>query len=41
MEVNDDAIALKGGKGPYADTDSTNGPNLNILAYLLVGFISD
>lgn len=31
MEVNDDAIALKGGKGPYADTDSTNGPNQNIL----------
>lgn len=31
MEVNDDAIALKGGKGPYADADSTNGPNLNIL----------
>ncbi len=31
MEVNDDAIALKGGKGPYADADSTNGPNMNIL----------
>jgi polygalacturonase len=31
MEVNDDAIALKGGKGPYADVDSTNGPNMNIL----------
>jgi hypothetical protein len=31
MSVNDDAIALKGGKGPWADTDSTNGPNLNII----------
>ena len=31
MSVNDDAIALKGGKGPRADTDSTNGPNVNVL----------
>ncbi len=31
MAVNDDAIALKGGKGPWADTDSTNGENTNIL----------
>ncbi|MGD9929964.1 MAG: glycoside hydrolase family 28 protein [Mangrovibacterium sp.] len=31
MEVNDDAIALKGGKGPWADTDPTNGPNKNII----------
>ncbi|HNX79409.1 MAG TPA: glycosyl hydrolase family 28 protein [Prolixibacteraceae bacterium] len=31
MSVNDDAIALKGGKGPWADTDSTNGPNRNII----------
>ncbi len=31
MAVNDDAIALKGGKGPYADKDSTNGENTNIL----------
>jgi hypothetical protein len=31
MSVNDDAIALKGGKGPWADTDTTNGPNLNII----------
>ncbi len=31
MEVNDDAIALKGGKGPWADKDSTNGPNMNII----------
>jgi len=31
MEVNDDAVALKGGKGPSADTDPTNGPNMNII----------
>jgi polygalacturonase len=31
MSVNDDAIALKGGKGPWADEDSNNGPNKNIL----------
>lgn len=31
MEVNDDAIALKGGKGPWADTDPDNGPNERIL----------
>ena len=31
MSVNDDAIALKGGKGPWADTDSTNGENTNII----------
>lgn len=31
MSVNDDAIALKGGKGPWADKDSTNGENTNII----------
>ncbi|TDB60402.1 rhamnogalacturonidase [Arundinibacter roseus] len=31
MSVNDDAIALKGGKGPWADTDPANGANTNIL----------
>jgi polygalacturonase len=31
MSVNDDAIALKGGKGPWADEDTNNGPNFNIL----------
>jgi len=31
MEVNDDAVALKGGKGVSADTDPTNGPNENII----------
>ncbi len=31
MSVNDDAIALKGGKGPWADEDPNNGPNMNIL----------
>lgn len=31
MSVNDDAIALKGGKGPNADKDENNGPNRNIL----------
>ena len=31
MSVNDDAIALKGGKGPKADQDSNNGPNSNII----------
>jgi len=29
--VNDDAVCLKGGKGPWADRDSTNGPCQNIL----------
>ena len=29
--VNDDAICFKGGKGPYADQDTYNGPNKNIL----------
>ncbi|QDH80238.1 exopolygalacturonase [Echinicola soli] len=31
MSVNDDAIALKGGKGPKADTDPNNGGNYNII----------
>ncbi len=31
MTVNDDAIALKGGKGPWADEDPNNGSNTNIL----------
>lgn len=31
MSVNDDAIAMKGGKGPYADENPNNGPNNNIL----------
>ncbi|MFC3809201.1 rhamnogalacturonidase [Lacihabitans lacunae] len=31
MAVNDDAIALKGGKGPYADQDPNNGENKNII----------
>ena len=31
MSVNDDAVAIKGGKGTYADKDSTNGPNSNII----------
>ena len=31
MSVNDDAVAIKGGKGTWADKDSTNGPNYNIL----------
>lgn len=31
MNVNDDAIALKGGKGEWADTLSENGPNERIL----------
>ncbi len=31
MSVNDDAIALKGGKGPWADEDPDNGPNTNII----------
>lgn len=31
MSVNDDAIALKGGKGPWADKDPNNGENANIL----------
>ena len=31
MEVNDDAVVLKGGKGPWADSDAENGPNERIL----------
>lgn len=31
LSVNDDAIALKGGKGPKADKDPNNGPNSNII----------
>lgn len=31
MAVNDDAVALKGGKGPWADEDPNNGSNENIL----------
>lgn len=31
MAVNDDAIALKGGKGPWADKDFSNGGNENII----------
>lgn len=29
--VNDDGVVLKGGKGPYADQDPTNGANTNII----------
>ena len=31
MEVNDDAVALKGGKGPWADTAAENGANERII----------
>jgi polygalacturonase len=31
MAVNDDAIALKGGKGPWADLVPSNGENTNII----------
>lgn len=31
MAVNDDAVAIKGGKGPWADTDESNGSNERIL----------
>ncbi len=31
LSVNDDAIALKGGKGPWADQDPDNGGNSEIL----------
>ncbi|PRY51552.1 glycosyl hydrolase family 28 [Arcticibacter pallidicorallinus] len=31
MSVNDDAVALKGGKGPNADKDPDNGANHNII----------
>ncbi len=31
MNVNDDAVVLKGGKGTYADKDPDNGPNYNII----------
>ena len=31
LEVNDDSVVLKGGKGPWADTDPENGSNERIL----------
>jgi len=31
MQVNDDSVVLKGGKGPWADTDKGNGINERIL----------
>ncbi len=31
MSVNDDAVALKGGKGTWADKDPDNGPNVNVV----------
>lgn len=31
ISVNDDAVALKGGKGPWADKDPNNGSNTNII----------
>ena len=31
LSVNDDAVALKGGKGPKADQDPNNGGNFNII----------
>jgi len=31
LSVNDDAIELKGGKGPFADQDPNNGGNRNII----------
>ena len=31
MSVNDDAVALKGGKGPLADKEPNNGSNENII----------
>lgn len=31
ISVNDDAIALKGGKGPLANLDPTNGPNSCVI----------
>ena len=35
MSVNDDAVALKGGKGPWADKDPNNGSNTNIIIEVL------
>jgi polygalacturonase len=31
MSVNDDAVAIKGGKGTWADKDANNGPCYNII----------
>ena len=31
LSVNDDAVAMKGGKGPKADKDSVNGGNSNVI----------
>lgn len=31
MEVNDDSVVLKGGKGPWADSQPENGSNERIL----------
>lgn len=31
MSVNDDAVAMKGGKGPWADKEPNNGGNTNVI----------
>lgn len=31
LEINDDSVVLKGGKGPWADTDPDNGSNERII----------
>ncbi len=31
LEINDDSVVLKGGKGPWADTDPNNGTNERII----------
>ncbi|MEZ4901920.1 MAG: hypothetical protein R2822_09265 [Spirosomataceae bacterium] len=32
MSVNDDAVALKGGKGPWAEHVPNNGANFNMAS---------
>ena len=41
LEVNDDSVVLKGGKGPWADTAPENGSNERIIVEEIEGKIQD
>lgn len=41
LEVNDDSVVLKGGKGPWADTVPENGSNERIIVEEIEGKIQD
>ena len=41
LEVNDDSVVLKGGKGPWADTALENGSNERIIVEEIEGKIQD